>query len=151
MRYPYELIALEDGKYMTRFPDVPEALGQGDTREDAMEWAEDCLLVALSFYMDAREPVPTPSTTMEGHHCVDIPPMAAMKICIHNAMLEEGVSQLKLASRLHTDPKSIRRLLDLDHKSRFDHLEMALETLGYKVAVDIQKSGRPNCFQAATA
>lgn len=151
MRYPYDLIALEDGKYMTTFPDVPEALGQGDAREDAMEWAEDCLLVALSFYMDAREPVPTPSTPKAGQRFVDIPPMAAMKICIHNAMLEQGVSQLKLASRLHTDPKSVRRLLDLDHKSRFDHLEMALEALGYKVAVDIRKSDRPSCFQAATA
>ncbi|VEB83592.1 transcriptional regulator [Citrobacter koseri] len=32
MRYPVNLIPAEEGGYVVSFPDIPEALTQGDTR-----------------------------------------------------------------------------------------------------------------------
>lgn len=64
--------------------------------------------------------------------------MAEVKLVIYQAMRHQGVSQVKLAGILGTDPKSIRRLLDLFHASRWDHLEMALEALGYQAKVTVE-------------
>lgn len=142
MRYHYELIELTAGRWMTRFPDVPEALGQADSRQEAIDWAEDCLLTALAFHLDAREPIPAPTMVADLPY-VEVPSLAAMKITLHNAMLEQGVTQVALAKLLHTDPKSVRRLLDLDHASRFDHLEAALAALGYGVSLDVHRLSPP--------
>lgn len=145
IRYPYDLVPLDEGRYMTAFPDVPEALGHGDDLDDAVAWAEDCLLTALTLYTDSRRPVPEPSVPAPGQRVVEVPPLVALKIVLHNAMLAQGVSQVRLASVLRTDPKSVRRLLDLDHKSRLEHLEAALAALGYSVSVDVRHD-RPTCF-----
>jgi hypothetical protein len=52
---------------------------------------------------------------------------------------------VRLASVLQTDPKSVRRLLDLDHHSRLEHLEAALAALGYSVSLDVRHD-KPGCF-----
>lgn len=45
-----------------------------------------------------------------------------------------------MASLLLTDAKQIRRLLNLDHHSRFDQIEMALAVLGFQLALDIRRA-----------
>ena len=63
--------------------------------------------------------------------------MAAAKLAIYQAMREKGVSQVELARRLGCDPKDIRRLLDIMHRSRLDRLEEALAALGKRLVVEI--------------
>ena len=41
--------------YNVTFPDVPEAITGGWSWEESLDMAEDCLGVALSFYVDRRE------------------------------------------------------------------------------------------------
>ncbi len=50
--YPYELAPQPEGGFTVTFPDVPEAITQGDTETDAAAMAEDALVTALSFYTD---------------------------------------------------------------------------------------------------
>ena len=57
--YPYELLA-QPGGFTVIFPDVPEAITQGDTEDDAAVMAEDALVSALSFYTDSAERLPPP-------------------------------------------------------------------------------------------
>jgi antitoxin HicB len=141
IKYPVILTPDENGTVIVQFPDVPEAITCGRDEANALEWAEDALLVTLAAgYMDEHRPIPRPSAPAPGQHVVEVPPMAQMKLIIYQTMLDKSISQLKMAKLLHTDAKQIRRILDLDHKSRFDHLEMALEILGYRVALDIRRA-----------
>ena len=55
---PAALIADPDGGFTATFRDVPEAITEGDTREEALLRAEDALESALEMYIAARE---TPS------------------------------------------------------------------------------------------
>lgn len=48
--YPYELLLQPKGGFTVVIPDVPEAITQGDSEEEAAAMAEDVLVTALSFY-----------------------------------------------------------------------------------------------------
>jgi antitoxin HicB len=60
------------------FPDVPEAITQGDSPEEVAAQAEDALVTALSFYVDARQPLPRASKT-EGRSIAEPPALVAVK------------------------------------------------------------------------
>ena len=64
--------------------------------------------------------------------------MAAAKLAIYQAMRQKDVTQVELARRLGCDPKDIRRLLDLMHRSRLDRLEAALAALGKRLIVEVR-------------
>lgn len=59
--YPVELISAKGGGYVVTFPDVPEAITQGDDKEEALEYASEALETALDFYIGDRRQLPLPS------------------------------------------------------------------------------------------
>ena len=75
MRYIYSCNIVRDQEearltgreaYNVTFPDIPEAITCGWSWDEAVEMAEDCLGLALSFYFDRAEEIPTPSLPTEG-------------------------------------------------------------------------------------
>ena len=48
------------GGYVVTFPDVPEAITQGDTLAEAMLMAQEALDLALTFYTEASKEPPVP-------------------------------------------------------------------------------------------
>jgi len=55
--YPVTLTA-DGATVLVTFPDVPEALTFGADEDEALLQAADALETALSFYVDARKPLP---------------------------------------------------------------------------------------------
>lgn len=138
--YPVELSPNGEGGYIARFPDVPEALTEGDTREEALAWAQDALVVALTGYVDARRDLPHPSKPRRGQPLLALPPLVAIKLVLYQAMRDQGFTQAELARRLGCDSRQVRRLLDLDHNSRLDLMDAALRALGKKLLVNVQNA-----------
>lgn len=62
--YPV-ILTPDDGTLLVTFPDVPEAITFGENEEEALLNAVDALETALSFYVDARKPLPEPSVYPE--------------------------------------------------------------------------------------
>ena len=138
MVYPVILIVdAESGQVMVRFPEVPEAITVGKDKEEALHWAQDALIVALSGYMDEGKDLPSPSQPDPGQPSISLPALITAKTAIYQAMRKEGMSQRALADRLGCDARQVRRILDLSHKSRIEHLEAALSVLGKRLAVEI--------------
>lgn len=54
------------GGFVVSFPDVPEAITEGDNRIEAEVMAADALGVALLTYIEACRPLPAP-TAASGH------------------------------------------------------------------------------------
>ena len=50
--YPVHLEAAEEGGFIVTFPDVPEAITQGEDEDEALMRAVDALETAFSFYID---------------------------------------------------------------------------------------------------
>ena len=134
--YPYELLPQPEGGFTVAFPDVPEAITQGDTEEEAAAMAEDALVTALSFYTDRAEPLPRPSPA-HGRPLAYLPPLVAAKLALHDSMLAAGVSNVALARQLGTDEKTVRRLRDPLHQSRINQVDAALRALGKRMGIVI--------------
>jgi antitoxin HicB len=135
--YPYELLPQPEGGFTVRFPDVPEAITQGDNEQEAVTMAEDALVTALSFYTERAEPLPRPSPA-RGRRLAYVPPLVAAKLALHDAMLTAGVSNVALAGQLGTDEKTVRRLRDPLHQSRINQVDAALRALGKRMSIVVE-------------
>jgi antitoxin HicB len=135
MRYPARLKRQEEGGYVVTFPDIPEAITQGEDVEDALVHAADALESALDFYFEDRKPVPSPSKPKRGQHLVELPPSVAAKVLLLNEMLRQKVRPAELARRLGTTAQEVNRLTNLRHATKIDRVDAALRTLGKRLVV----------------
>jgi antitoxin HicB len=134
--YPFAMSAQPEGGFTVTFPDVPEALTEGDSEAEARERAEDALVTALSFYTDDGRSLPAASAAL-GRPLAIVPPLVAAKLALHDAMLSAGLSNVELGRRLGLDEKAIRRLRDPLHRSHIGQVESALRQLGKRLDVRV--------------
>ena len=124
--------------FVVDLPDFPEAYTQGETVEEALAAAADCLRVVVEGRMRDGTELPPPTTTLEGAHPVAIPPLLAAKAALYQSMREQGVSNATLAERLSCDEKEVRRMVDRRHPTRLSRLDTALRALGRRLVVDVR-------------
>ena len=101
------------GGFVVTFPDVPEAITQGDTIEEAMAMASEALELALTFYTEKWADLPVPGTLKRG-------------------------GKIDLARRLKCSPSQVDRLLDISHHSKLDQMEAAFAAIGKRLAIEIR-------------
>jgi antitoxin HicB len=135
--YPYELIPQREGGFTVLFPDMPEAIAQGETTEEAAAMAEDALVTALSFYTENCEKLPLASAARD-RPVARVPALVAAKLALHDAMLEAGVSDAVLAHRLGAKEEAVRRLRDPLRQNRITELDAALRVLGKRLGIIVE-------------
>lgn len=136
LAYPVHLEPAEEGGFVVTFPDIPEAITQGEDESDALVWALDALETILEVYMDQKLRIPLPSAP-EGRPVAILPVIVAGKVILHNTMLESGKKKADLARMLNLAPTLVDRLLSLRHKSRIEQIETALAAFGKRLVVDV--------------
>ncbi len=132
--YPVSLTPDGDTILVT-FADVPEAITFGADEAEALRHAVDALESGLSFYVDARKPLPLPSKPKRGQKTVRPGALEGAKLGLYQAMTEQGIRKAELARRLGWHVPQVDRLFDLRHASRLDQIETAAHTLGRTVEV----------------
>ena len=120
-----------------RFPDVPETGTDAETLEDALTEAQNALLAAPGGYVEQRRDIPVPSPVGPGRHGVALLVLVSAKLAFYQAMRDQGVNNTQLAKRLGVSETVIRRMVDLDHNTRIDHLERALALLGKRLVTQV--------------
>jgi antitoxin HicB len=101
--YPAALTPDPDGGFTVTFRDVPEAITEGDTREEVLLRAEDALESALAMYVAAKEPLPTSSEAEADEVIVPLSALGMANAALYEAMREQGVGRAELARRLRWD------------------------------------------------
>jgi antitoxin HicB len=134
--YPYAKEPQPAGGFTVTFPDVPEAITEGDTSGEARARAEDALVTALSFCTDNARPLPTPSP-VRGRPVALVPPLVAAMLALHDAMLAAQISNVELGRRLDLEEKAVRRLRDPLHRSHIGQIETALRLLGRRLEIRV--------------
>jgi antitoxin HicB len=134
--YPVTLTP-DDGTVLVTFIDVPEAITFGMDESEALLQAVDALETALSFYVDDRKLLPTPSKAKRGQKTVSPSALECGKLGVYQAMTEQGIKKAELARRLGWHMPQIDRLFDLRHASKFDQIEAAANVLGKHVYVQV--------------
>jgi antitoxin HicB len=134
--YPV-ILTPDDGTVLVTFSDVPEAITFGADTDEALMQAVDALESALSFYVDARKPLPVPSKPKRGQPTVRPSALECAKLGVYQAMTEQGIKKAELARRLGWHMPQVDRLFDLKHASRFDQIEAAARALGRHIEVSV--------------
>jgi antitoxin HicB len=137
LEYPVILEAQPEGGFVVTFPDVPEAITQGEDEDEALLYAVDALETALSFYVDDRKPLPVPSKPKRGQKTVRPSALECAKLGVYQAMMEQGIRKSELARRLGWHMPQVDRLFDLRHASRLDQIEAAARALGRHIEVSV--------------
>lgn len=67
----YPVTLTKDGsQFLVTFRDIPEAITFGVNKKEALENAVDALETGLSFYIDARKPLPKASKAKRGQKII---------------------------------------------------------------------------------
>jgi antitoxin HicB len=134
--YPYTVHQSDDGAWQVRFPDVPEAMTEGETEDEAHALATDVLLAALGGLAKLKRDLPEASA--KGRFFAVVPMLQAAKLALYQAMREHGLNKVTLAHKLGKQEGEVRRMLDLDHQTRIGSLENALWQLGKQIASEVR-------------
>jgi len=137
LRYPAKFKPAKEGGFVVTFRDIPEAITQGESVEDAVIQARDALQTALDFYFDDRREVPAPSKARRGERLIELPASLSAKVLLLNEMVRQRVRPADLARRLHTTPQEITRLTDVRHRTRIDSIAAALQALGKRLELRV--------------
>ncbi|HEY8021936.1 MAG TPA: type II toxin-antitoxin system HicB family antitoxin [Thermoanaerobaculia bacterium] len=120
----------DDGGFVVRFPDLPEAITQGEDELDALEEATDALDEALAGRIRRGDEIPRPSERRRGQQVVLPTPLIAAKAALYLRLRTSGLTKSDLARTLNCDVREVRRLLDPKHPSKLPRLVRALAALG---------------------
>jgi len=136
--YP-ALFVPEKRGFVVTVPNIPEVVTEGDSVEEATEFAVDAIEVVLGEYMRRQSPIPKPSGR-KGKFVrpVELPLLTQAKLSLYSAMLDLGVRKADLARRLGISKSQVERLLDLGHASRLEQIESAFRVLKKRLDLSVQ-------------
>ena len=137
MHYPAHFEADPDGGFTITFRDIPEAISQADSLEEAQSAALDALVTAMDFYFEDRRPVPAPSAARKGEHLVTLPASITAKVLLLNRMLAQRLRPVDLATRMNLKPQEVTRILNLHHATKIDTLAAAIKASGAELQLAI--------------
>jgi antitoxin HicB len=121
------------------FPDVPEAITQGDDEKDALVMAEEALGLALLTYPERGLRLPRPKAR-RGLVPIAVAPDVAAKLAVLEAFGESGISKVELARRIGKDEKEVRRILDPKHPTKLPALTETLRALGKQLVIAVNEA-----------
>ena len=128
----------DESGLVVSFPDVPEAITQGDDEADAIKQAREALGLALLTYPRRRLPVPLAKAKGRGFVQIAVAPEVAAKIAVLEAFQRAQITQSELGRRIGKDEKEVRRILNPRHDTKLTTLTAALGELGQQLVIGVQ-------------
>ena len=124
----------DDGTVLATSPDLPEMTTFGDDREEAIARAVHALEEAIAARIHDRKdiPVPSPSETYAIR-----PTLTSVKVILYQGMRDQGIGKAELARRLGWHMPQVDRVLDVQHRSRLDRMDVALRAIGRQLHVTV--------------
>ena len=135
MFYKAKLEPNDEGGFIATLADVPEALAEGKTRDDALTEARNALETVLLHLAGAGEALP--QAKAKAGIPVFISAHASAKIAILQAFHQSGISKTELANRLGKKEGEARRILDPFHATKLATLDEAMQALGQRLVVTV--------------
>jgi antitoxin HicB len=121
MRYPVIIEKSGESSFFVSFPDIPEALTQGETLEEALAMGRDALETALEFYFEEPKP---------DQLVVELSPSLWAKVLLLNEMVLQNMRPADLARKLSVRPQEVTRLMNLKHPTKIDTISSAFNAMG---------------------
>ena len=123
--------------FVVSFPDICGANTGGKTFKESIILAEDCMVVALSAYIDLGHELPTPSPYQDGQELLTVQPVVAAQLDLYTAMREQKLGAADLASRLGICEDDAAALVNLDYRTPIGEVAKALKAVGCELAEQV--------------
>jgi len=134
--YPAIVKRQKPSGYFVRFPDLEEAITQGETVEEALFNASEVLTLALDHRLGRDREIPLPSRPSEKAHLVAPDAKTQAAILIRLSRGDRSVADL--ARVLGTSWPAVARLEDPRHSPTLRTLERTAAALGQKLIVSFE-------------
>ena len=130
---------LDAGGYVVTLPDFGYGVTQGETESEALEMAQDLLVLTIGDYIREGKPLPAPSRRRGARYRpVALPVLQSAKVELYLAFGESGLRKAEFARRLGIPKTNVDRLFSLRHRSRFDQVEAAFIALGKRLKIEVR-------------
>ena len=139
MKYPAVFEAAEEGGFVVTFPDVYQAITQGDDEKEAVEMAEDALVTMFAHLIREGKTI-HPPTSRKGRkiRMIELPAMVSAKTELYIAFKASGLTKTALAKKLGIPKTNVDRLFDFKNHTRLDHMEAAFKALGGRIELSVR-------------
>ena len=128
------------GGYVVTFPDFGYGVTQGETDQEAMEMAQDLLMLTIGDYMRESKPLPTPKRHRGAKfRPVPLPALQSAKVDLFIAFLESGMKKAEFARRIGIPKTHIERLFS-QHYSCLDRIESGFAALGNRLYIALSNA-----------
>jgi antitoxin HicB len=140
MIYAYPAIFTPQKRgYVVTVPDIPEVVTEGNSTEEATEYAIDAIQLVLSEYVRRKSEIPRPSKpSSKSVRVVELPLLTQAKLSLYSALRGSGVRKADLARRLGISKTQVERLLDLGHGSSLGQVERAFRALHKRLELSVK-------------
>jgi len=137
VRYQAVLEPQPEGGFTVTFPDLPEAITEGDSHEEAVFNAAEVLGLCLDVRMDQGDELPRPTQTPGG---VWITPPASVQVAIALRQIREdqGKSLSDMARLLNTSWPAAQRLERPSANPTLRQLDRAAAAVGKRLVVSFE-------------
>ena len=125
----------DDGTVLVTAPDFPELTTFGDDRDEALMRAVDALAEAVAARIYDRKDIPRPTPIEANGVCVQLSTLTAVKVFLYQGMRDQNIGKAELARRLGWHLTQVDRVLNVNHHSRLDQMDAALNAIGLRLDV----------------
>jgi antitoxin HicB len=125
-----------EGGYTVTFSDIPEAITEGDTKDECLHNAQEVLTLCLEQRMDDGETIPDASTVKGG---IWIEPSAAMQaaVLVRAWRTKQGKTVSEIARTLNTSWAAAQKLESHRANPTLRQLERTAAALGKRLHVEM--------------
>ncbi|MCD4785430.1 MAG: helix-turn-helix domain-containing protein [Candidatus Eremiobacteraeota bacterium] len=127
-----------DGLWI-EFPDFPELSGtQGDTMEELIMMAEDCLGGYIEYLLEQGRDIPEPSKIEDENIIyIQVPVETAIPLIYKKARKEMGLTQGEVASRMGVTYRAVQNIERKKRSPSIKTLTKIAKALGKKLVVEL--------------
>lgn len=136
IEYPAQ-IKKEDGIFFVFFPDIEEAMTQGETMEEALFNASEVLTLTMEYRLDEDQEIPE-SSQITGNDIYLISPGAKVQAALLVRKAREGKSLADLARTLETSWPSVKRLENPHNSPTLKMIDKAAAALGKRLVLSFE-------------
>ena len=137
IEYPAQIKKEEDGIFFVSFPDIEEAMTQGETMEEALFNASEVLTLTMEYRIDEEQRIPEPSQiTSNDIHLIS--PGAKVQAALLVRKAREGKSLADLARALETSWPSVKRLENPHNSPTLKMIDKTATALGKRLILSFE-------------
>jgi len=135
--YPAQITQCEDGRHLVTFRDIPHAITDGATIEEATMEAKGCLEEAIASLINDELDIPEPTKPVNEELLIRISAQFSAKVAFYIAFKASGLNKSQLARKLNLNEKEVRRMLNAKYQTKVSRLEEGLAVMGYQLSVSL--------------